>query len=166
MLSEVGVWMGLGRWGRVSWYACHVMIKIPTNRKKIRKDGWNLSDLPEKIRLPWMRRRFTKRAPLVFAGPLRCHDFICFCAKGFPHNLLNANTSRPRSLRNQAEKERDRSDFHGRSGTDIGDQECWVRLAVATERMRTGDWPSNSCGRSGSPGILVQVLRLLKTRLD
>ena len=172
MFRKLGGMTGTGKVAEAEFLDTYAMsvIKIPTNRKKIRKD---LPDeiyqtLPEKIvaSLDYVKKVHEKGNPiLVFAGSVEMSILYSnlLLREGIPHNLLNANNA-PREA--QIIKESGRkgavtvaTSMAGR-GTDIklgpGVAELGGLVVVGTERMmnqRIDLQIRGRSGRQGDPGL-------------
>lgn len=172
MFQKLGGMTGTGKVAEVEFLDTYAMsvIKIPTNKKKIRKD---LPDqvyrtLPEKIAasLEYVKKYHERGNPiLVFTGSVEMSNIYSslLLREGIAHNLLNANNA-AREAQMIAESGQKGSVIVATSmagrGTDIklgpGVKELGGLIIVGTERMqnkRIDLQIRGRSGRQGDPGI-------------
>lgn len=172
MFKKIGGMTGTGKVAEVEFLDTYAMnvIKIPTNKKKIRKD---LPDqvyrtLPEKIAasLEYVKKYHERGNPiLVFTGSVDMSNIYSslLLREGIPHNLLNANNAAREaqmiSESGQLGSVIVATSMAGR-GTDIklgpGVKELGGLIIVGTERMsnqRIDLQIRGRSGRQGDPGI-------------
>ena len=168
MFRKLGGMTGTGKVAEAEFLDTYAMsvIKIPTNRKKIRKD---LPDeiyqtLPEKVfaSLEYVKEVHAKGNPiLVFAGSVEMSILYSnlLLREGIAHNLLNANNA-PREAQIISESGQMgavtvATSMAGR-GTDIklgsGVAELGGLVVVGTERMMNQRIDLQIRGRSGRQG--------------
>ena len=168
MFRKLGGMTGTGKVAEAEFLDTYAMsvIKIPTNRKKIRKD---LPDeiyqtLPEKVfaSLEYVKEVHEKGNPiLVFAGSVEMSILYSnlLLREGIAHNLLNANNA-PREAQIISESGQMgavtvATSMAGR-GTDIklgsGVAELGGLVVVGTERMMNQRIDLQIRGRSGRQG--------------